>query len=251
MIGVSCLDAIRFGGSLLRFTNLLDLFPEVIRLRTYGCIRLSHSAWPSFQTGLATHHATNNVEEPKIDKGLNNNNESVESERRERCKGLHPDLPEWLESHTSIQEQRKKKRFKIIKNYDIEKSLTFADLGTHKILVEGLKEYGIVEPSDIQQRAIPLITQGKDCILSSPTGTGKTLSYILPLIQRVYEFHDAINSSRNNEQCFDNPLSLIRPWVILAVRRDLCAQVIYLINYSLTILIFLINYSLTILILDY
>lgn len=103
---------------------------------------------------------------------------------------------------------------------------SFSDLGLHPALVEGLHNLEIFEPTNIQCQAIPLITQGKDCILSSPTGTGKTLSYLMPLLQRIYEFHDAVDSSRQNARSVDNPLSHIRPWVILSLRRDLCAQVI-------------------------
>src|SRR5699024_2238034 len=45
---------------------------------------------------------------------------------------------------------------------------------------EGLKKY-----TAIQQRAIPLIREGKDVIAESPTGTGKTLAYLMPLMERV------------------------------------------------------------------
>lgn len=41
------------------------------------------------------------------------------------------------------------------------------------------------QPSKIQEKAIPLILEGKDVIAESPTGTGKTLAYLLPVIERL------------------------------------------------------------------
>ncbi|MBI5507521.1 MAG: DEAD/DEAH box helicase [Deltaproteobacteria bacterium] len=44
---------------------------------------------------------------------------------------------------------------------------------------------GIEAPTPVQQRAIPLVLAGKDVIIQSGTGTGKTLAYVLPLLQRA------------------------------------------------------------------
>jgi len=41
------------------------------------------------------------------------------------------------------------------------------------------------EPTAIQLKAIPPILEGKDVIAESPTGTGKTLAYVLPLLNKV------------------------------------------------------------------
>jgi superfamily II DNA/RNA helicase len=41
------------------------------------------------------------------------------------------------------------------------------------------------EPTEIQQRAIPTILEGRDLIAESPTGTGKTLAYVLPALHRL------------------------------------------------------------------
>jgi len=46
---------------------------------------------------------------------------------------------------------------------------------------------GFAEATAIQIKVIPLIAGGKDVIAESPTGTGKTLAYVLPLLQRVEE----------------------------------------------------------------
>jgi superfamily II DNA/RNA helicase len=44
---------------------------------------------------------------------------------------------------------------------------------------------GFKDMTDIQKQTIPLIAEGKDVIAESPTGTGKTLAYLLPLLHNV------------------------------------------------------------------
>lgn len=61
----------------------------------------------------------------------------------------------------------------------------FAALGVAESLASLLKTQGIKIPTPIQQAAIPSIFKGKDLIGRSQTGTGKTLAYLLPTLQRV------------------------------------------------------------------
>jgi superfamily II DNA/RNA helicase len=44
---------------------------------------------------------------------------------------------------------------------------------------------GFQQYTDVQKSVIPLILEGKDVIAESPTGTGKTLAYLLPLLHKV------------------------------------------------------------------
>jgi superfamily II DNA/RNA helicase len=44
---------------------------------------------------------------------------------------------------------------------------------------------GFTKPTSIQEQAIPLILDGRDILAESPTGTGKTLAYVLPILQRI------------------------------------------------------------------
>ncbi|MBM7580962.1 DEAD/DEAH box helicase [Jeotgalibacillus terrae] len=46
-------------------------------------------------------------------------------------------------------------------------------------------ESGFENMTAVQEKVIPLLTEGKDVIAESPTGTGKTLSYVLPLIENL------------------------------------------------------------------
>ncbi|KAL4250098.1 ATP-dependent RNA helicase ROK1 [Abortiporus biennis] len=48
-------------------------------------------------------------------------------------------------------------------------------------LLRNLSEYGFVEPTGIQSNGIPIIMEHRDLVAVSPTGTGKTLAYLLPI----------------------------------------------------------------------
>lgn len=52
-------------------------------------------------------------------------------------------------------------------------------------LQEAWEKSGFQEPTSIQKEAVPIILEGKDLIAESPTGTGKTLAYLLPLINTI------------------------------------------------------------------
>lgn len=52
-------------------------------------------------------------------------------------------------------------------------------------LQEAWRKSGFETPTSIQNTTIPLILEGKDVIAESPTGTGKTLAYLLPLLNRI------------------------------------------------------------------
>lgn len=58
----------------------------------------------------------------------------------------------------------------------------FRNFGLPATVIRALDEEGISVPTEIQQKVIPLATDGADVIAKAPTGTGKTLAYVLPLI---------------------------------------------------------------------
>jgi len=66
-----------------------------------------------------------------------------------------------------------------------ETIVTFAELDIDPDIVEALASKGILEPFPIQSQTIPLGLTGQDIIGQAKTGTGKTLGFGLPLIQRL------------------------------------------------------------------
>lgn len=63
--------------------------------------------------------------------------------------------------------------------------MTFKDFNFNQLLQEGLDTMGYKEPTPIQKQAIPLILEGKDLIACAQTGTGKTASYLLPVLNKI------------------------------------------------------------------
>ena len=63
--------------------------------------------------------------------------------------------------------------------------MTFNDLKINPKICEALKKQGIIEPTKVQEKVIPTIRSGKDTIIQSKTGTGKTLAFLLPLFERI------------------------------------------------------------------
>lgn len=64
-------------------------------------------------------------------------------------------------------------------------STTFMTLGIAEDLATRLGEFGIHTPSPVQAEAIPQVLEGKDVLATSQTGTGKTLAYLLPVLQSI------------------------------------------------------------------
>lgn len=62
---------------------------------------------------------------------------------------------------------------------------TFSDLPIARNLLAALDAVGFREPTPIQQQAIPIALEGKDVIGIAQTGTGKTLAFGIPMIQRI------------------------------------------------------------------
>ncbi len=88
--------------------------------------------------------------------------------------------------------------------------MTFADLGLSPEVLRAVEEVGYKEPTPIQAQAIPYVLMGRDVLGSAQTGTGKTASFTLPMI-------DIMTSGRARARM---PRSLI-----LEPTRELATQV--------------------------
>jgi ATP-dependent RNA helicase RhlE len=60
---------------------------------------------------------------------------------------------------------------------------TFKDLNLSKLLQNAIEDLGFDKPTPIQQEAFAIIRSGKNVVGISQTGTGKTLAYMLPILQ--------------------------------------------------------------------
>jgi ATP-dependent helicase YprA (DUF1998 family) len=65
--------------------------------------------------------------------------------------------------------------------------LTFQDLGLNPSLLKALDKLNYQAPTPIQSQAIPILLEGHDLLATAQTGTGKTASFVLPLLQGLLE----------------------------------------------------------------
>jgi ATP-dependent RNA helicase RhlE len=84
----------------------------------------------------------------------------------------------------------------------------FSDFKINRQLLDAVAEAGYETPTEIQQKAIPLILEGHDVLGIAQTGTGKTAAYLLPLLMKI-KFAQG-----------ENPRALI-----LAPTRELALQI--------------------------
>ena len=87
---------------------------------------------------------------------------------------------------------------------------TFADLGLSEPVLRAVADAGYLHPTPIQEQAIPVVLMGRDVLGCAQTGTGKTASFTLPML-------DILSSGRSRARM---PRSLI-----LEPTRELAAQV--------------------------
>jgi superfamily II DNA/RNA helicase len=88
--------------------------------------------------------------------------------------------------------------------------MTFSDLGLSEDILRAVADTGYSEPTPIQAQAIPFLLMGRDILACAQTGTGKTASFTLPMI-------DILAAGRAKARM---PRSLI-----LEPTRELAAQV--------------------------
>ena len=63
--------------------------------------------------------------------------------------------------------------------------MSFTNLGLSEALLKAIKDQGYDTPTPIQEKAIPLVIEGKDVLAAAQTGTGKTAGFTLPLLERL------------------------------------------------------------------
>lgn len=90
--------------------------------------------------------------------------------------------------------------------------MIFRDLKIKEELIKALDELNYITPTQIQEKALPFILEGKDLLGIAQTGTGKTATFSLPILNSFLE--------QNKKSMEKHPRALI-----LAPTRELCAQI--------------------------
>lgn len=60
--------------------------------------------------------------------------------------------------------------------------MKFTDLGLNEHILRAIKDQGYDTPTPVQEKAIPLVLEGKDVLAGAQTGTGKTAGFTLPML---------------------------------------------------------------------
>jgi superfamily II DNA/RNA helicase len=87
-------------------------------------------------------------------------------------------------------------------------SSSFADLGVSDPVLNALAKRGVTRPFPVQRLVVPDVFAGRDVLVKSPTGSGKTFAFGLPLVDRVADIAQ-------------RPSALV-----LAPTRELAAQIV-------------------------
>jgi len=82
-------------------------------------------------------------------------------------------------------------------------------------ILKAIANNGWTEPTLVQERAIPLLLEGKDMLVRARTGSGKTAAFVIPVIQKILEFKEV-----NSDDDFYYTQALI-----LAPSKELCNQI--------------------------
>lgn len=94
---------------------------------------------------------------------------------------------------------------------------SFSELKIEDQYIEKLASHEITEPSAVQTQAIPEILAGKSLLFQSETGTGKTLAYLLPLLQNI----EKIENSKKEVK-----IVIVSPTIELASQIKLQVQLV-------------------------
>lgn len=122
---------------------------------------------------------------------------------------LSPSMPSSLPTTTSRIKKKTETKTptEVPLPVDSTEKTSFASIGVAPWLVGALGAMEIKKPTGIQKASIPEILKGRDCIGGSRTGTGKTVAFSVPILQKwsedpcgIYAVVSGVNMARNHVQ---------------------------------------------------
>lgn len=69
------------------------------------------------------------------------------------------------------------------------KNMSFTNFPLRPEILKALEALNFHQPTPIQREAIPFVLEGRDVLAAAQTGTGKTLAFVLPMLNRMQERH--------------------------------------------------------------
>ncbi|KAI4314277.1 hypothetical protein L6164_027202 [Bauhinia variegata] len=107
-----------------------------------------------------------------------------------------------------------------------EENISWNSLGLSDTISQALSNIGLERPSLVQASSIPCVLSGKDIVIAAETGSGKTYSYLVPLIEKLHCSHySSVNTA--SDQQVSPPRQLL---LVLCPNVQLCEQVVRMAN---------------------
>ncbi|MFZ6647592.1 DEAD/DEAH box helicase [Undibacterium sp. TJN25] len=72
--------------------------------------------------------------------------------------------------------------------------MTFEALGLHTSIIRALSDAGYTKPTGVQEQAVPAAISGRDLLVSSQTGSGKTAAFMLPALHKFATAADVMDT---------------------------------------------------------
>ncbi|XP_050433695.1 probable ATP-dependent RNA helicase DDX56 [Adelges cooleyi] len=95
----------------------------------------------------------------------------------------------------------------------MESKVNFHEMDIDDRILKAIANNGWTEPTLVQERAIPLMLEGKDMLLRARTGSGKTAAFVIPVLQKILKSKE-LNPDQYNTKA-----------LILAPSKELCNQI--------------------------
>ena len=105
--------------------------------------------------------------------------------------------------------------------------ITFDELGLHPLILKALTKAGYITPTPIQTAAIPHALNGRDLLLSAQTGSGKTASFVLPILDKLAKTPKTkpLNTDNFSQKSHKKHQKTAIKALILTPTRELAMQV--------------------------
>ena len=100
--------------------------------------------------------------------------------------------------------------------FDEEKTWLQRDFGLDKRLIKALSKQGFTYPTLVQSKSIPVALLGKDLMVRARTGSGKTVAFSLPVLQKILTMKEAASATVN--------MNTIK-CIVLAPTKELIKQI--------------------------
>lgn len=97
---------------------------------------------------------------------------------------------------------------------DEDKTWVQRDFGLDRRLVKALSKLGFTYPTLVQAKCIPIAMQGKDVLVRAKTGSGKTVAFSLPVLQKVLAQKESSSTAGQSIKC-----------IVLAPTKELIKQI--------------------------